>query len=57
MMNNEKWDRVHALIFTVFSISTTIEAYIYSIAYIASNWVSVPRTLIALLSICHLYGY
>ncbi|BDR92834.1 MFS transporter [Vulcanisaeta souniana] len=51
MVRYEKWSRIHALIFTVFSISTTIEAYIYSIAYIASGWVSVPRALIALLSI------
>ncbi|WP_446752303.1 MFS transporter [Vulcanisaeta sp. JCM 16161] len=50
-MISEKWNEVRALIFTVFSISTTIEAYVYSIAYIASNWVSVPRTLIALLSV------
>ncbi len=51
MIESEKWSRIHTLVFTVFSISTMIEAYIYSIAYIASNWVSVPRPLIALLSI------
>lgn len=43
MMRDEGWSGgVHTLVFTVFSISTTIEAYIYSIAYIASGWVSVP---------------
>ena len=51
MMELERWSKVHTLVFTVFSISAAIEAYIYSIAYIATNWVSVPRYLIALLSV------
>ena len=51
MIRSERWGRIHTLIFTVFSISTAIEAYIYSIAYIATNWVSVPKYLVALLSI------
>ncbi len=51
MIEFEEWGKIHTLIFTVFSISAAIEAYIYSIAYIAANWVSVPKYLVALLSI------
>ncbi|MGC8662017.1 MAG: MFS transporter [Nitrososphaeria archaeon] len=46
-----KWMGVHWLLFLSFSIGTTIEAYIYSLSYIATGWVVVPRVLVALLAI------
>ncbi|MGC8542610.1 MAG: MFS transporter [Vulcanisaeta sp.] len=48
---NSSWTRMHTMIFVVFSLSALIEAYIYSIAYIASSWVTVPKPFVALLSV------
>ncbi|MFP3259086.1 MAG: MFS transporter, partial [Caldivirga sp.] len=45
------WGLVHTIALVSFSLSTMIEAYIYSISYIATGWVSVPRYLTALLTI------
>jgi MFS family permease len=39
------------VVFVVLSLGAAVEAFVYSIAYIASGWVSVPRYLVALLSI------
>mgnify|MGYP001772901681 CR=1 FL=1 len=47
----ESWSKAHAIAFIVFSLSTTIEAYIYSISYLATGWVATPRYLTALLMI------
>ena len=46
-----RWTGVHYLLFAAFSIGTTIEAYIYSLSYIATGWVTVPRVLLALLAV------
>ncbi|MEM0146080.1 MAG: MFS transporter [Conexivisphaerales archaeon] len=46
-----KWKGIHWLLFISFSIGTTIEAYIYSLSYIATGWVVVPRVLLAVLAI------
>ncbi len=45
------WVRAHSLAFLTFSLGAAIEAYIYSIAYIATGWVRVPREFTALLSV------
>ena len=39
------------VVFVVLSLGAAVEAFVYSIAYIASGWVSVPRYLVALLSV------
>ncbi|MCL4344023.1 MAG: MFS transporter [Nitrososphaerota archaeon] len=46
-----KWKGVHWLLFLSFSIGTTVEAYIYSLSYIATGWVIVPKVLVAVLAI------
>ena len=46
-----KWGPVHTLLFIAFSIGTAVEAYIYSLSYIATGWVTIPRTLLGLLAI------
>ncbi len=46
-----KWSTVHSLLFLAFSIGTGVEAYIYSLSYIATSWVTIPRSLIALLAV------
>ncbi|KQB33470.1 MULTISPECIES: MFS transporter [Acidiplasma] len=46
-----KWTPVHTLLFIAFSIGTTVEAYIYSLSYIATSWVAMPRTLLGLLAV------
>ncbi|ABW01174.1 MFS transporter [Caldivirga maquilingensis] len=50
-MTNDHWGEAHTVAFTVFSLSTTIEAYIYSISYLATGWVVTPRYLTALLTV------
>ncbi len=50
-VEDSEWRGVHWLLFLSFSIGTTIEAYIYSLSYIATGWVVVPRALLALLAI------
>ena len=47
----ESWGTTYTIAFIVFSLSTTIEAYIYSISYLATSWVTIPRYLIAILMI------
>ncbi len=44
------WKRSHTVILMAFIIGTTIEAYIYSLPYIAASWAAYPRWFIALLS-------
>ncbi|HII81757.1 MAG TPA: MFS transporter, partial [Ferroplasma sp.] len=46
-----KWSPVHSLLFLSFSIGTGVEAYIYSLSYIATSWVAMPRSLLALLAV------
>ena len=46
-----KWSQVHSLLFLSFSIGTGVEAYIYSLSYIATSWVAMPRSLLALLAV------
>lgn len=50
-VEESEWKGVHYLLFTSFSIGTTIEAYIYSLSYIATGWVTIPRVLLALLAV------
>ena len=50
-MTEDKWSGIHTITFIVFSLSTTIEAYIYSISYLATGWVVTPRYLTALLAV------
>ncbi|MGC9211692.1 MAG: MFS transporter [Nitrososphaeria archaeon] len=50
-VEESQWKGVHSLLFASFSIGTTIEAYIYSLSYIATSWVTIPRVLLALLAI------
>ncbi|MGC8557883.1 MAG: MFS transporter [Nitrososphaeria archaeon] len=45
------WGSVHTILFIAFSIGTTVEAYVYSLAYIATSWVSMPKVLLALLAV------
>ncbi|WP_291999595.1 MFS transporter [Caldivirga sp.] len=47
----DHWDKTHTIAFIVFSLSTTIEAYVYSISYLATGWVTTPRYLTALLAV------
>lgn len=42
---------MHTWVFTAFCIGTLLEAYIYSLPYIATGWVTVPRYLDALISV------
>jgi len=51
VIEESSWGLVHTIALVSFSLSTMIEAYIYSISYIATGWVSVPRYLTALLTI------
>ena len=51
VIEESSWSLVHTIALVSFSLSTMIEAYIYSISYIATGWVSVPRYLTALLTI------
>lgn len=44
------WKLSHSVILLAFVIGATIEAYIYSLPYIAASWAAYPRWFIALLS-------
>ncbi|MDG7045011.1 MAG: MFS transporter [Nitrososphaerota archaeon] len=46
-----KWNSVHSFLFLAFCIGTAVEAYIYSLSYIATSWVTIPKTLLAILAI------
>lgn len=46
------WSKVHSLLFLAFSIGALIEAYVYSLSYIATGWVVMPRSLLAILALC-----
>ncbi|MFP3417805.1 MAG: MFS transporter [Nitrososphaeria archaeon] len=50
-VEESSWRGVHYLLFASFSIGTTIEAYIYSLSYIATSWVEIPRVLLAVLAV------
>ncbi len=45
------WSKVHSLLFLAFSIGALIEAYVYSLSYIATGWVVMPRSLLAILAL------
>jgi MFS family permease len=46
-----KWKKEHTLLFLAFSTGTAIEAYVYSLPYIAETWTPFPRTITLLLSV------
>ena len=46
-----KWRAAHTLLFLAFSTGTAIEAYVYSLPYIAETWTRFPRTIVALFSV------
>jgi MFS family permease len=50
-VENAKWSSLHSWIFTAFCVGTLLEAYIYSLPYIATTWVKFPIYLIALISV------
>jgi MFS family permease len=44
------WTSLHTLIVTIFSVGAAVEAYVYSLSYIATTWVSIPSTIVPLLA-------
>jgi len=50
-VENARWASIHTWIFTAFCIGTLLEAYIYSLPYIATTWVKVPIELDALIAV------
>ena len=49
ILENAKWSSVHSWSFIAFSLGMTLEAYIFGMSSIATNWVPMPRFLESLL--------
>ncbi len=45
------WRITHTLLFLAFSAGTAIEAYVYSLPYIAETWTRFPRAIVALFTV------
>ncbi|WP_246252982.1 hypothetical protein [Acidianus brierleyi] len=49
ILENAKWSSVHNWSFIAFSLGMTLEAYIFGMASIATNWVPMPKFLESIL--------
>ncbi|MEM0270960.1 MAG: MFS transporter [Thermoprotei archaeon] len=51
MVEESKWRGVHTFILAAFCVGTAIEAYVYSLPYIAESWVNFPKSLLPLFTV------
>ncbi len=49
ILENARWSSVHTWSFIAFSLGMTLEAYIFGMASIATNWVPMPKILESIL--------
>jgi len=45
VIENAKWTKVHVWSFIAFSVGMTLEAYIFGMASITTNWLTIPKFL------------